>query len=121
MGSAAFAAKLSPDGSTILYSTLLQQPLPNPVTFPQVVSPSKIAVDSTGALYIGGVAALLGNLSTTSSSWMPLPVTLGAFQTTPGGAFVLKLNPDATGLAYATYIDGTSVPEIPEVPSPVSQ
>ncbi len=110
MGSAAFAAKLSPDGSTILYSTLLQQPLPNPVTFPQVVSPSKIAVDSTGALYIGGVAALLGNLSTTSSSWMPLPVTLGAFQTTPGGAFVLKLNPDATGLAYATYIDGTSVP-----------
>ena len=28
IGSAAFAAKLSPDGSTILYSTLLQQPFP---------------------------------------------------------------------------------------------
>jgi hypothetical protein len=108
-GGAAFATKLSPDGSTILYSTLLQQPSPNPLADPQVVSPSKIAVDSTGALYIGGQATPLG-LPGRTSSWMPLPVTLGAFQTTPGAAFVMKLNPNASGLAYATYIDGAVGP-----------
>lgn len=112
-GSAAYAAKLSTDGSTILYSTLLQQPLPNPVSFPQVVSPSKIAVDSTGALYIGGVATVSEFSPDFTSSWMPLPVTLGAFQTTPGAAFVLKLNPNASGLAYATYVDGTVGPNLP--------
>jgi hypothetical protein len=108
-GGAAFATKLSPDGSTILYSTLLQQPSPNPLADPQVVSPSKIAVDSTGALYIGGQATPLG-LPGRTSSWMPLPVTLGAFQATPGAAFVMKLNPNASGLAYATYIDGAVGP-----------
>jgi len=105
IGGAAFATKLSPDGSKILYSTLLQQPSPNPMADPQLVIPSKIAVDSAGALYIGGQATPLG-LPGKVSSWMPLPVTLAAFQTTPGAAFVMKLNPNASGLTYATYIDG---------------
>jgi Abnormal spindle-like microcephaly-assoc'd, ASPM-SPD-2-Hydin len=107
---AAYATKLSADGSTIVYSTLLQQPTSDG-TFnpnPQAVSPSKIAVDSTGSLYVGGVARFqpTGN-QTPPSVWMPLPVTIGAFQTTPGMTFVLKLNPNASGLDYATYFDGT--------------
>lgn len=58
-GSVAYATKLSADGSSLLYSTLLQQPSPNemPVTNPQGLSISKITVDSTGALYVAGVAA----------------------------------------------------------------
>ena len=106
---AGYAAKLSPDGSTILYSTLLQQPTADGsfVSTPKLVSPSKVAVDSTGSLYVGGVTAsdapVPGNFQ---SVWMPLPVTVGAFQTTPGLGFVLKLNPNASGLDYATYIDG---------------
>ena len=112
IGSAAYATKLSPDGSTILYSTLLQQALPNPVAASPLVTSSKIAVDSSGALYIGGVTMLPARPNATSS-WMPLPVTLGAFQTAPGTAFVLKLNPNASGLAYATYIDGTVGPSPP--------
>jgi Abnormal spindle-like microcephaly-assoc'd, ASPM-SPD-2-Hydin/Beta-propeller repeat len=105
-GFAAFAAKLSPDGSTILYSTLLQQPSPNPAGSPHLDRPSKIAVDSTGALYIGGVETVDSTRPNGVSTWMSVPVTLGAFQTTPGSAFVLKLNPNASGLDYATYIDG---------------
>jgi hypothetical protein len=107
VGSAAYATKVSPDGSTIVYSTLLQQALPNPVSASPLVTSSKIAVDSSGALYIAGVTMLPARPDATSS-WMPVPVTLGAFQTAPGTAFVLKLNPNASGLAYATYIDGTA-------------
>ncbi len=111
-GGAAFAAKLSPDGSTLLYSTLLQQPS-SPAPGFQVINPTKIAVDSTGALYIGGQATVRGFDPNITSSWMPLPVTLGAFHTAPGAAFVLKLNPNASGLDYATYIDGVIGPNLP--------
>ena len=100
-GKVPYAAKLSPDGSTILYSTLLQQPGTNP-PIPQVITPAKIAVDSTGEVYITG-EAVVGN----APNWLPLPVTPGAFQTTPGNLFALKLTANASGLAYSTYIDGT--------------
>lgn len=105
-GGVAYATKLSADGSSILYSTLLQQPTPNgtPVPNPQGLAISKIAVDSTGALYVAGVTPI--PLGPVTSSWMGLPVTAGAFQTTPGSAFVMKLNPTASGLAYSTYFDG---------------
>jgi hypothetical protein len=106
-GPAAYATKLSPDGTTLLYSTLLQQPLPSgtPVNTFQFVTPSKIAVDSTGALYIAGTSK--GNaVNRFTSIWMSVPVTVGAFQTTPGADFVLKLTPNASGLDYGTYIDG---------------
>jgi hypothetical protein len=96
-----YAAKLSPDGSTILYSTLLQQPGTN-LPIQQVITPAKIAVDSTGEVYITG-EAVVGN----APNWLPLPVTPGAFQTTPGNLFALKLTANASGLAYSTYIDGT--------------
>ncbi|MGC1905827.1 MAG: choice-of-anchor D domain-containing protein [Candidatus Acidiferrum sp.] len=106
-GGAAYAAKLSPDGSTLIYSTLLQQPISSgtPVNNFQFVTPSKIALDSNGALYITGVATQ-NSLNRFTSIWGPLPVTVGAFQTSPGADFVLKLNQNATGLDYATYIDG---------------
>jgi Abnormal spindle-like microcephaly-assoc'd, ASPM-SPD-2-Hydin len=104
-----YAAKLSPDGSQILYSTLLQQPTADgtAVPNPQMITPAKIAVDSQGALYLTGEAVPLASLNiTTPSIWMALPVTQGAFQTTPGNLFAMKLTPNASGLDYCTYIDG---------------
>jgi Abnormal spindle-like microcephaly-assoc'd, ASPM-SPD-2-Hydin/Protein of unknown function (DUF1573) len=103
-----YAAKLSPDGSTILYSTLLQQPTSDGslVSIPYLVSANKIAVDSAGALYVAGVATSEVFIPQYQSVFMSLPATAGAFQTTPGVAFVMKLNPNASGLEYATYIDG---------------
>jgi hypothetical protein len=103
-GNVAFATKLSSDGSTIVYSTLLQQP--GGTSPPQLVTPTKIAVDSTGALYVTGLAA--GAATPLNNTWNPLPTTAGAFQTTPGSAFVMKLNPTASGLDYSTYIDGAT-------------
>jgi len=99
-----FATKLSATGA-ILQSTLLQQPTPgaNILQSPQQINPVRIAVDSQGALYLTGTASSAG----TPSIWMPLPVTSGAFQTTPGTLFALKLTPTFSGFAYGTYIDGT--------------
>jgi hypothetical protein len=62
-----------------------------------------IAVDSTGAAYIGG--------STDSPDF---PVTAGAYQTTCYGpypyycadGYVAKLNADGSGLIYATFLGG---------------
>jgi hypothetical protein len=109
IGGAAYALKLSADGSTLVYSTLLQQPMPSgtPTNIFQIVTPVKVAVDSTGALFITGTTG--DNIFNRNTSiWMGLPVTTGAFQTTEGGAFVLKLNPSATGMAYGTYSGGAS-------------
>jgi hypothetical protein len=109
-----YAAKLSPDGSTILYSTLLQQPTSDGsfVSAPYLVSANKIAVDSAGALYVAGVATSEVSIPLYQSVFMSLPATAGAFQTTPGVAFVMKLNPNASGLDYATYIDGPTGPNL---------
>jgi hypothetical protein len=109
-GNAAYAAKLTPDGTSVAYSTLLQQPMAQPVSAPYpLVQPDKTAVDSNGALYITGLQVSSGSPTFAVSSWMPLPVTVGAFQTSPGAAFVLKLTPNASGLDYGTYIDTPAI------------
>ncbi len=56
-----------------------------------------VAVDSAGNIYVMGTAST------------GLPVTAGAFQTVPAGAFVAKLNPGNNGAAdllYSTYLGG---------------
>jgi len=89
-----FAAKLSPDGSTLVYSTYIGGSGED--LFPMV------ALDRFGDLYIQG---------TTSS--VDYPTTPGAFQTAcascANGApdtYVTKLNPQGTALVYSTYLGG---------------
>ena len=96
-----YAAKLSADGSQVLYGTLLQQP--NTGTGTGYLIPSKIAVDSQGNLYAAGEFFELQG-GTGIFAWPGLPVTQGAYQST-GGAWALKLNANATGLDYATFLD----------------
>jgi hypothetical protein len=58
-----------------------------------------VAVDSSGNVYITGY--------TTSTNF---PTTSGAYRTTVIGnndAFILKLNPTASGLVYSTYFGGS--------------
>jgi hypothetical protein len=88
----AFVAKLSTDGSELIYSTYLGGGGRDFGT--------AIAVDLTGAAYVTG---------TTQSSDFP---TVNAFQPVvgnPGGndGFVAKLTPDGTALAYSTYLGGS--------------
>ena len=88
--------KLSPDGSALDYSTYLGGS--NSSGFFDLGS--GIAVDGTGAAYVAGEARL-----------HELPRHTGAFDTSQNGgvdAFVTKLNPTGSALAYSTYIGGTS-------------
>jgi hypothetical protein len=99
--SEAFVSKISSDGATLLYSTLLGGNGDRDIAW-------SIAVDATGSAYVAGETRLGG---------ASFPTTAGAFQTTPGGtsvylessdAFVTKLNPSGTGLVYSTYIGGSN-------------
>lgn len=87
----AFVAKLSPDGSRLVYSTFLGG------TGDDVAQ--DIDIDTSGNAYVAGGA---------SSSF---PITPGCFQTTFGGgfddAFVTKLDPSGSGLVYSTFIGGS--------------
>jgi hypothetical protein len=92
----AFVTKLSPDGSSLDYSTYLGGF--NTSGFFDVGW--GIGVDSTGAVYVAGDADSTN-----------FPTTPGAFDTTQNGsvdAFVTKLNPAGSALVYSTFIGGTS-------------
>ena len=93
----AFVTKLNPAGSGLAYSTYLGGSSPEEGGF-------EIAVDSGGAAYVTG--------TTFSTNF---PTTAGAFDTSFNGgfenggtdAFVTKLNPAGSGLAYSTYLGGS--------------
>jgi hypothetical protein len=98
----AFVAKLSADGTNLVYATYLGGSITN--------AGRGIAVDTTGHAYVTGF--------TTSPDF---PTTPGAFQVTYGGAdcavggcgdaFVAKLSADGAALVYATYLGGSSTDE----------
>ncbi len=85
----AFITKLTPDGSTVVYSTYFGGTLSD--------EGHAIAVDHYGHVYVAG---------TTSSHDFPM---VNAVQDTCGGsmdAFVAKLNPSGSALEYSTCIGG---------------
>jgi hypothetical protein len=84
-----FVAKLSPTGDNLMYSTYLGGD-----SWEYGIS---ITVDGTGDAYVAGF------------THGDFPTTLGAFQTTFGGAwdgYVAKLNMDGSALLYSTYLGG---------------
>ncbi|MCG7337035.1 SBBP repeat-containing protein [Sporosarcina sp. ACRSM] len=86
-----FVTKFNPTGSSLIYSTFLGGSDNN--------SGAAIAVDNGGNAYVTGF--------TNSTDF---PTTWGAYRTTYNGdsdAFVTKLNPLGTTLAYSTYLGGT--------------
>ena len=89
----AFVAKLNPAGSGLAYATFLGGS--------GIDDGYGIAVDGAGSAYVTG--------ETESSDF---PTTPGAFDTSfnggTGDAFVAKLNPAGSGLAYATFLGGSS-------------
>jgi hypothetical protein len=93
-----FVAKLSADGSTLVYSTFLDG---TPHSSSDDVL--GIAVDSSGSAYVTGITTALD-----------FPTTPGAFQTVNkasidiGTAFVTKLSADGSSLVYSTYLGGST-------------
>ena len=93
----AFVTKLNPGGTALVYSTYLGG---STADFGMA-----LAVDTAGNVYVAG--------QTYSTDF---PVTPGAFQTTnkaaangDANAFVAKLNPTGTALAYSTYLGGSGL------------
>jgi Beta-propeller repeat/S-layer homology domain len=88
-----FVVKLNPSGSGLEYATFLGAPGND--------FGKSIAVDSNGCAYVTGNTDYVPNY----------PTTPGAFDTTWNGgdldAFVVKLNPSASALAYATLLGGS--------------
>lgn len=90
-----FVAKLSPDGSRLLYSTYLGGGGAD--------AGVSIAVDSSGSAHVSGF--------TTSRDF---PTTKSAFSATPDAAgvpeaFVAKLDPIGSEVVYSTYLGGSFV------------
>jgi hypothetical protein len=87
----AFVVKVNPDGMGLAYATFLGGS--------DREAGSAIAVDGAGNAYVTG--------NTRSSDF---PTRAGAFDTSYNGntdAFVVKVNADGTGLAYATFLGGS--------------
>lgn len=101
----AFVSKLSPDGTTLLYSTYLGGSGYNTGVSTGGDTANGIAVDDLGDAIVAG---------TTFST--DFPVTAGAFQSSNKASairgsnlFVTELDPAGHSLLYSTYLGGTGV------------
>jgi uncharacterized protein (TIGR03437 family) len=96
-----FVTKLSPDGSQLIYSTLLGS---------QSAVSTSIALDSTGNAVITGFAP--GNFPVTANAFQTAPVT-GCYMfpspsmPTSGDAFVTRIAPDGKSLISSTLLGGS--------------
>jgi hypothetical protein len=92
-----FVTKLSPDASTLVYSSLVGGSDGRD-------SPTALGVDQLGNAYVAGYTYS-----------MDFPTTSGAFQTTihsPDGSYdgyILKLDPSGSVLLYSTYLGGSDL------------
>jgi hypothetical protein len=96
-GQDAFAAKIGPTGSALIYSTYLGGS-GGTISAPEIGN--GIAVDSAGCAYIAG---------TTSSSNFPTSNPLKSSLSGSQDAFVLKLSASGNALVYSTYLGGSSI------------
>jgi thiamine transporter ThiT len=96
-GQDAFAAKIGPSGTALLYSTYLGG---SGGTVGAPETGTGIAVDSAGYAYVAG---------TTSSSHFPTSNPLQSSLKGSQDAFVLKLSVAGNALVYSTYLGGSSV------------
>ena len=101
-----FVTKLSSNGA-LQYSTVIPGMLPqNPYTFNgNDFAPTSIGLDQARAVYIGGTAG--PGLPTTPGS-LSMPFPGDPTNSSDFGGFALKLSPDASTIAYATYLPSTT-------------
>jgi uncharacterized protein (TIGR03437 family) len=96
-----FLTKLSPDGSSLVYSTYLPgltayQGYAMGLDYADVGQPTALTIDAQGNAYIGGAANAAN-----------FPASPGAYKSSEG-AFVAKVNPSGTAYSFVTYLGGGS-------------
>ncbi len=87
-GGGAFVTKLNASGTGLVYSTYVLG-----------ATGTRIAVDASGAAYLTGSAK--PDFTTTPDAFQPTSDNTGGTD-----AFVAKLNPNGTGMVYATFLGG---------------
>ena len=88
-----FVTKLNPSGSALIYSTCLGG---------AGSQASAIAVDASGDAYVTGGSVTVGFVTTPGSFQPVLP------NPQEGNAWLVKLNPNGTGLLYSTFLNGST-------------
>ncbi len=107
-----FIAKFDPTGH-LIFSTYMVTGTPTDTAGPGL-GIQRIAINSTGAVYVGGQIAqaqIHFPKDPTPARATPLTTTAGAFQTTRKNdftAYAVKLHPDGSTLDYATYLGGST-------------
>jgi uncharacterized protein (TIGR03437 family) len=91
-----FVVKLSPDGQTVLYSTLLGGSCYD--------RPASIAVDASGNAYIAG--------ETDSADYPLVSAVEGAPAVRQFASFISALNPAGSALTFSTYLHAGSAPSV---------
>lgn len=94
-GNDVFVAKLAPDGGGLLYATYLGGN--------NEEDGRDLAVDAAGSAYVVGFTGA-NNFPTTPNAYAPTCQGCAPYFE----AFVAKLNPNGTGLVYATYLGGSN-------------
>jgi hypothetical protein len=99
-GTAAFVTKLSPDGKSLIYSTLVSGSQGSSAgSGTNYAAPSAIAIDANGHAYIDG-----------ETNDTDFPTTAGVIQPTAGGqndGFVTEVAADGSSLVFSTYLGGS--------------
>ncbi len=88
----AFVTRIAPDGSALLYSTLLGGIYEE--------DGYGVALDSQGSAYIMGISDSF-DFPTTPGAYDPTPISFGQY-------FVTKFTPDGSDLVYSTVVNGQS-------------
>jgi PKD repeat protein len=107
-----FVQKLSPDLSTLEFSTIFGSRSTSGLIIPNI-SPTAFLVNDCNNIYMAGWGGFVNASSETGfwqSNTLGMPVTNDAYQKTTSGSdfYFMVLNGDATELVYSTYLGGNS-------------
>lgn len=97
-GGDAFAAKLSPDGSKLVYSTYIGGRNDD--------FANAIAVARDGSAYVAG-STVSSNFPVTSGAAQTSYAGAGGFEIAGGDTFLVKINPSGSAFSFATYLGGS--------------
>ncbi|HTW80790.1 MAG TPA: putative Ig domain-containing protein [Terracidiphilus sp.] len=104
-----FVAKLDPTGSTLDYSTCLQDSVPSASNYfsSGSTSPGGIAVDADGDAYVTGQTDVPESFPTTQGTIETACVPVGSTGcNVSADPFVVKINSTGTSLIYSTFLSG---------------